>query len=322
MSFVVFNVAHKKASIRADGPSIRILGRYINEYYALSAARERPYETRVWPVSHVGGPHESVQIHWRPITNINLSVLSNDEAHEALEHEYASVEARKSKWTSFRNSVERDVLQAAENHVLRPVDSIRGTSLMEAPTNVRPAPTEDSLEGPNGIEVVDPVVKPVPDQMYMILGIHGDADFEIQKQQHLESLGRAYKLKASQFLGLTDDSAVERAFAQLPEDRQHEFWTSFEATIVEHKTQMDALVQEPMVAFFDVSYDYTQLKDKVATYAEHPDLRHIDLAVVKMYSWLRLDLGPKFSKQVLKKTEGHQKELATEFFQAMQKALH
>jgi hypothetical protein len=324
MSFVVFNIAHKGASIRSDGPSIRILGRFVNETYALSAARERPYETRVWPASSFGQLHDSLQIHWRPITNVHLSSMNDEYAFNTLEEEYKSIDDRKAAWTQFRQSVVREVLQAAEDHVLRPVNSIRGVSLLDTlPEDT--TPKQESEKASTEI-IVDRVSNEVPDQQYMILALHGDAKYETEKQTLLDSLGKAFLTEARSFLKLDDttlDPDVEEAIAALDATQQEQFWTSFGPIIREAKSKLDSLVYEPMVAFFDVSYDYDVLKGKITTYAEHPDLKHIDLAVVKMYSWLRLDLGPKLAKGHKRAIgpNGPQHELANEFFQAMQNAL-
>jgi len=284
MAFVVFNVAHRDANIRAKGPSVRILGRF----HSIEAANDfcktlDGLETRIWPVSEYVNAGLPMNIRWRPITNVNLSRASN--AQDVLEAEYALIPQRADDWTSWRASIFAEVHRAAEERTLRPLETARAeTILHEIPKN-------SLCEEPKSFEASEhvpvwPKDRELRDQTCMIVGLVGDTTYEKQKKFLLQELGTNYYMVAKQVAG---DLGEEAIFSS-PE-LQETFFEALKPYVNATREKMNLLVQEPMIAFFDVSFDEASLMDKLKMYGAHPDMRHVDLAIVRLYNWLRLDLG-------------------------------
>jgi hypothetical protein len=281
MGFIVFNVAHREANIRAKGPSVRILGRFSS----LEAANEfcktlDGLETRIWPTSEYVNSGLPMHIHWRPITNVNLS--RTESPQDVLEAEYSQIPQRASDWTAWRTSIFEEVHRAAEDRTLRPLETARAETMLHEMPKTPMADTHPATD----LVPAWPKDRELRDQVCMIVGLIGDVTYETQKKFLLQELGSCYYDVAKQIAGPDAESVI---FSN-PE-MQTKFFDALRPYVNATREKLDLLVQEPMIAFFDVSFDEGSLMDKLKLYGTHPDMRHVDLAIVRLYSWLRLDLG-------------------------------
>jgi len=325
MSYVVFNIAHHKAHIHADGPSLRLLGRFSSQESALEHSKKFPnIETRIFPVSKYSGPGLPPEFHWRPITNVNISSMTDSEAYAHLETEYASVDQRVKDWIDWRTTISKEVYDAAKEHVLRPVETCRAENILH---ELHDTSIEMNTQASKTVETSTLTSNFVPsiakdleirDQDYMILCIMGDARYEREKELVLKELGTKYFSLCRDIVpegtNLTNDRVEAAVYAS--EELQAQMRLRLQPFVDHAQHQLDALIQEPMVAFFDTNFKEEPLEEKIVKYAEHGDFFHYDLAIVRMYQWLRLDKGLSIKnvKHVARNEE------ARSFFEAMRKA--
>jgi len=343
MSFVVYNLAHRHASIVAKGPSVRIIGKFERIEMAQKYFSDG-IETRMWDGSKV--PKDTTvpcDIHWRPITDTNLSTVSEDESRETLQGEYDSIEQRLQDWYVWRESLSKETIEAAETHSLRSVESVRAETLLlqflsEAKQDSKeddPAynvfmntkrreaqrhnptfsPTQidmfldniwnqmnDVQKGPfrdyatrNPERSATTIVTSSPEivgQKYMLIGIVGDAKYRRQKQQFLHELGALYFQELERFRTSETDTIFDLERQMYADNHQELIFTVLKPHVERISDAIHALSEEPMIAFFDVSEEPQDLITKSKEYARRSELKHVDLAVVRMSVWLRLDLGP------------------------------
>ena len=298
--YAVYSLAHREASIVASGPAVRL-----NGFLGLDDAMERAFgsdtETRVWQCT--SGPkvaEQNIEVHWRPITR--------NSCHKTLNDEYESTWRRFEDWKTWRESVSREVLDAARDRRMRDVLPIRATKLLA---------DYDATVAASAAMVSQSVQKLVPKltrddeirgQTWAIIAICGDALYERQRQEILEALGRQYisELRLRTKLETEDLDELEAALSNSD---------ALDLAFVKNfKDDLDALSPEPLVAFFEASDDPEALTKRADLYATSHELKHADVAVVRLYEWIRLDRRPN------RATHSNRDPKAHEFFQTLRTA--
>lgn len=293
--YAVYSLAHREASIVSDGPAVRLNG-FLDHKTAETMSNTAHIETRIWPCS-VGPktPEQSATMHWRPIT-INSS-------KDTLEAEYASIDQRVTDWILWRESVSSEVLLAAHERRMRDVSEIRATKLLCDYASIG-----QNLESPKPYGVV-PAVKrddEVRGQTWAIVGICGDADYERSKHALLQSLGSKYIEKLQEATGLSD-SNLDVLEASLTEPIDLHFVEPFASAL-------RLLTPEPLVAFFEAGEDPEALAKRADLFASAPEMKHADIAVIRLYEWIRLD---RVSRRA---TRSNRDTRAREFFETVRNA--
>lgn len=282
----VFNCANTQSAIRASGPCVRILGLNLSRPEATELSTGHDIETRVWHMS------SEDSIFWRPITNTNLSTTNDFE--ESLKNEYDSVPKRLSDWNAYRSAVTQEVLDAAKNHVMRPVLQVRAMFLLAEQER-----SSGNLEASEVTKV--PQVSRASElrgQSWALIGIVGDASYETSRADILDRLGLQY-FEYLKTIGPADASNDDlEAHFMLSGPQGHEdMLEALKHDILKTRNSLQEISKEPMVAFFDVSEDPEALQAKSQSLvAKVPSLLHADLAVVRMYSWIKLDYKAKTAK--------------------------
>lgn len=345
--YAVFNIATATGSIRAKtGPSLRIKALYQTKTQAEALSAGQLEETRMWPMSacpktEADALRETVEAFWRPITGLNLARMSDDDAVEALQAEYASIDGRFAGWVLFREAEDLAVRMAQAEKRMRPVNQVRAEMLLAA-LSVSAGTKSDPMEplsSPSGatgpkspraqfLEPEPPRSPPrlsrvstssalavaagdesvgvkeldrqseVRGQTWAMIGIVGDAVYETAKACVLEALGAAYFERLQAITGIEDLEAAERAFYGSDESAEsapngHEGsgakLNQMADLVDEARAKLNCLTpEEPMVAFFAADDDPSALTQKAAILAKAPNMKHVDLAVVRMYAWLEL----------------------------------
>jgi hypothetical protein len=177
---------------------------------------------------------------------------------------------------------------AMENKVMRPVYQVRAEKLLyEAKMALKDqalAIKDAANEQPSGQLVPSmPRSSEIRGQQWALIGLYGDAAYEAKKKQLLEGLGRAYfdALRLAVPEATSDAEAEALADGTVVSD-------ALGLQVAECAAALDALVEEPCISFFDAAEQPEALVKKSKSLSELPELRHVDLAVVRMYSWLSL----------------------------------
>lgn len=294
---VVFNLANTKTSTIATGPCVRILGLNLSFNEASALSKGRDIETRVWPMS------EAQDIKWKPLTNVNVSILEDNKYTQQCTAEYESIEKRFNTWTSWRDKITEEVNSAARNHIMRPVNQIRAHFLLSLQPLLTPEPLpEPLLEKQKALKeplVVSGVARndEIRGQTWALIGICGDALYEESKHELLEALGSSYFQYIQSIHPTASVEEAERLFMESGQQGQTDLYNAIGEDIETTRKKLMELSKEPMVAFFDVSDDPETLETASASIiAKNSNLKHIDLAIVRLYSWIRLDYVPKKPK--------------------------
>jgi hypothetical protein len=302
--FVVFNCAHKDASIKANGAHIRILA-VASQDKAFEMSRGRNEETRVWPMS--GGAQD---IRWRLISNANLSKVSDSDVHATLQEEYKRAEKQVVDWNQWRDSKCIEVIQAAKEHVMRPLEQVRASALLNiqtADTEVHEnAPQQTALDVASEAASEVQVVKPIETsqerrgQSFALVAILRDPYAAKQKETLLATLGSTYYKLVEHFKASNTEFREEELLSM------DEFPLELKNAIHATRIQLDAIVEEPLVAFLDVSDRAEPLIEKSSMLAKDAALKHADLAVCRMYEWCSLDHTHKAEQRVVRTNGGSQ----------------
>lgn len=349
MAFAVFNIANTGSSIRALGPNVRLLGFGLNKTEADGLASAKAIETRIWPMSRgpTAADGSGIELNWRPISN--LCLVDHNAAEEALAAEYASIAGRVEAWNAWREALDADVAAAARDHVLRPVYQVRAEMLLATykatyptletrPEFLEPASPKSPVPGTPRVGPVNQVEQEenrafgaaivpkwsradeIVGQTWALMAIIGDAAYEKAKAEHLETLGRKYFDFLKTYTEQTEDIDAERIWHERMSNESEEcdtvlklFMTMEVAPV--HKA-LEALVEEPMVAFFSASEDPEALNKQAETLAKSAALKHADVAVVRMYAWLALRAAK--SHRIKHVCRGSKQ--ASDFFEAMRAA--
>ena len=156
-------------------------------------------------------------------------------------------------------------------------------------------------------------------QTWALIGICGDANYEKSKNELLQALGSAYFEYILSIMPPAEPTDAPEAKPEVPQEAPHVdtpkeqlaerlFMESGQRgldTMIEvlgpviEKTRQSllSLSKEPMIAFFDVSEDPETLETASASIiAKNSSFKHVDLAVVRLYSWIKLDYSPKRPK--------------------------
>jgi len=336
MNVAVFNVANVGSSIKASNPSLRIISVGLPYIQSKELTNQLDVETRMLPVSR--GPKSAdatgSEIHWKPISNESLSALDQASATIQMQLEYDSIKGRVDNWNALRESIDAEVTKAAQDKIMRSVNQVRAEALLTmlkdlesetAAAGTGPAAETAAGTGPaagTGL-APEPSQKFVPKlsrdmetvgQTWALIAIMGDAEYSKKKSEILDAIGSAYFEFLKNSTGLTDDNEAEA--------RWHSESNSMEPFLIKLvKPMADALSnirEEPLVAFFDSSDDADSLNKKAEALSKAPELKHADIAIVRMYTWLNLRTAQ--SHRIEHKTRGNNTS-AAEFFAAMRSSL-
>jgi hypothetical protein len=227
-----------------------------------------------------------------------------------LQDEYASTSKRFTDWIDWRESVSREVSEAARERKMRALYEIRAVKLLEdyKSSAVPPPaqiPCEPSTMAPAKMAPAIQRDDEIRGQTWAIIGICGDAVYERQRHAVLEGLGREYveKLREATKLESSDLDCLEAQGVTV----DLEF-------VAPYKASIEALSPEPLVAFFEASDDPEALTKRADIIASSPEMRHADVAVVRLYEWIRLDRTPQ------RVSRSNRDARAQEFFQAVRSA--
>jgi hypothetical protein len=314
MAFAVFNVANRDTRIKARSASLRILGVGLDFNEANRIADGVNVECRIWDLS------TPEKIQWRVISNTNLGV-TYDTSATILAEEYASIPLRLLEWDQYRNSEIYDTLSAAQSGKKRSSCEVRAASLLESLTEIRSSPIA-SPSSPSSKAPTAPQVKrdqEIRGQSWAIIAVVGDSKYETSKHLLLQKLGRAYfsAMNASLINSQLDPTNPEHE-----DEIQSTFIAQFgpeeipNLDILSVHHELASLVEEPMFAIFEASDDPDALVKKAEVLSKLPQLKNASIAVVRMYSWLRLRMieHPKIA-------HASRDPAASTFFQAMRSAM-
>lgn len=316
---IVFNIANRCSAIRAKVPSLRILGVNVSFDEANRIANENLNETRIWQISSA-----SVQ-NWRVISNTDLG-LDYDNVKSVLDAEYASIPTRYEEWVAWRNQQISSTLEAARSQIKRSASQVRATALLStarSDTSILTHVLNSVRQGPKNEVPTLSRSQELRGQSWAILGIVGDASYEIKKSEILNDIGRRYFQEMHSAICAAEPAKLELGSAKLeppnakPSDDKLErecppemdpflvenedtieYWffklnlslpQSFLTWIEYKKAELENLSIEPMIAIFDASEDPESLVKKSEILAQNIALKHVSLAVVRMYSWLKTD---------------------------------
>ena len=314
MNFAVIQSANHGSKISASGPHVRLLGLSLNAHEAETVmAKHSTVETRMIPMSKAprsaADTDRPLEIHWRTVGCTEYTSVAD--YHADLE----TTTHRLSEWTKYREAAETDVVSAARDHRQRPVYTVRAEGLLSMLDVERPGFLEpSSAKNVPNLSRADEIVG----QTWAILAIVGDASYELAKQMALEALGRKFFALMCTTTGLTDESDAEAKWYGLDETIREPLMKTFLDThVTATRDILKNLTEEPMVAMFKASEDPDDLNKTAETLAGHPDMKHADVAVVRMYAWLALRTAKSHRvKHVCKGSAA-----AKDFFEAMRSAM-
>lgn len=303
----VFNTANTASAIVATGPCVRILGLNLSSKEASNLSSGQDIETRVWHMS------TESEIAWRPITNVNLSTI--DDFDTCLQKEYDSVQGRLDAWNSWRTLVSQEVLDAAKSHVMRPVLQVRAMYLLAEHDALQ---VQKEPEKTATAAIVPSVSRnaELRGQSWALIGIIGDATYEATRSRILDTLGTQYFNYLKALWPTLESDDMESALMSSGEEGHSAMLASLDADIRAAKDALRTTSKEPMIAFFGASENPDDLQAKSdSLVAKVPSLLHADLAVVRMYSWIKLDHVPKRAK-----AHTSRDPKANDFYHSMAKA--
>lgn len=320
----VFNIANLDATIKASGPFLRIVScglSYMDSKAILSAV---PIETRMIPVSR--GPKAAdgsgSEIHWRAITNNSLVGTTDEEAHKVLTAEFESIKGRVDSWNAWRNEIDESVNAAARDKIMRPVYQVRAEYLLDYYYTARPGSAPSA--GVMSTTKIDRELE--TDNVWCLVALMGSADYARRKSEILDGLGEAYYAMLKEHASMkglaadsdeASDEANERLWFESPDEAMmDQFLDDIVAPVAE---ALRLITDEPLVAFFQASDDAEALNEKAAWLSKAPELKHADIAVVRMYTWLNLRAHTSLK---LKHISRSASEAANSFFASMRAALN
>lgn len=325
MNVAVFNVANVGSSIKASCPSVRIISVGLPYIQSKELTNQLDVETRMLPVSR--GPKSAdgtgSEIHWKPISNECLSALDQASATIQMQLEYESINDRVAKWNKLRDSIDAEVTKAAQDKVMRSVNQVRAEALLAMLRGLPEVP--ESETGPVAMpEVKFDDAKFVPKlsrdmetvgQTWALIAILGDSVYSTKKSEILDAIGSSYFEFLKESTGLDDENEAE---ARWHSESTNSLEPFLQKLVMPMADALRDLTEEPLVAFFDSSDDAEALNKKAEQLSKAPELKHADIAIVRMYTWLNLRMAQ--SHRIEHKTRGSNAS-AAEFFAAMRSAI-
>lgn len=327
MNVAVFNTANTDASIKASGPSLRIISVGLPFIQSKELCDQLDLETRMLPMSK--GPKladgSGCDIHWKAISNACLVDLDSDAAKVQLQLEYESIRDRVTKWNEMRDSIDAEVTKAAQEKVMRPVYQVRAEALLAMLREAMLRDAETARPEASSAAAAPLAAKFVPKlsrdmetvgQTWALIAIMGDADYTKKKSDILDAIGKSYFEFLKSSVGLDDENEAE---AKWHADASYDL-TPFLLNMVKPMSEaILALKEEPLVSFYDSSDDADALNKKAEALSKTLDLKHADIAIVRMYTWLNLRTVQ--SHRIEHKTRGDNAS-ASEFFSAMRSSFN
>lgn len=333
MNVAVFNTANVGSSIKASAPSLRIISVGLPYIQSKELSNQLDVETRMLPVSR--GPKladgSGSDIHWKPISNECLSALDDASAKLKLQAEYESIAERVSSWNSLRESIDAEVSKAAQDKIMRSVQQVRAEALLamlrdlEQCDSITDAHAADAGPSDGKATVEDPKTKFVPKlsrdmetvgQTWALIAIMGDAEYTKKKSDILDAIGSSYFEFLKESTGLDDENEAE---AKWTLDTNNSLDIFLRNLVKPLSLALTDLKEEPLVSFFDSSDDADALNKKAEILSKAHELRHADIAIVRMYTWLNLRTAQ--SHRIAHKTRGDNTS-AAEFFAAMRSSFN
>lgn len=279
--YAIFNSANADSAICSKKPHLRLLGLNLTMAEARQIEKSQSIETRIWEMSNLS------ENYWRSISNLNFAGLDLQKIESMLLEEYNTFDTRVANWNTFRYQKEVEVLDAklkrraihqihAENllHGISMPPKIEQTS--SAITNVK---RDEELRGQN----------------WALIAIIGDAKAETQKEDIINKLGLCYmnylnvclELKLDYEVPINQDTLLYSLF-QLDAEKQQKIKDDFNCEVIKAYNDLDAIVYEPLVAFFGCAEKPEDLEQKSDVLSKLDSLKNADIAIVRMYSWLNL----------------------------------
>jgi len=246
--------------------------------------------------------NSSTELNWRSVSSLNLLDMDPKAQHEALEKEYALFNLKVDQWNNYREKLSKDVFEASQSKIRRPYHQLFAERLLEKNVTVETTNETTNAESKDDSEKakVPELVRDneVRGQTWAVIAIVGDAEYEIRREAILDALGLNYfkecigVLKAkSQYNFLSSDpsdpNVQDYINTKIDFDDQC-IKTEVNLLILKAKKDLQALKKEPLVSFFAASEDASELLKKSEDLAKLECLKHADIAVVRMYSWLSL----------------------------------
>ncbi len=328
MNVAVFNVANVGSSIKASCPSVRIISVGLPYIQSKELSNQLDVETRMLPVSR--GPKSAdgtgSEIHWKPISNECLSALDEASATVQMQLEYESINDRVAKWNKLRDSIDAEVTKAAQDKVMRSVNQVRAEALLAMLRGLPEVPKVPAAVAETGpvahIKFDDAKFVPklsrdmeTVGQTWALIAILGDSAYSTKKSEILDAIGSAYFEFLKESTGLDDENEAEARWHSETTNSLEPFLQKLVRPMAD---ALCDLTEEPLVAFFDSSDDAEALNKKAEQLSKAPELKHADIAIVRMYTWLNLRMAQ--SHRIEHKTRGSNAS-AAEFFAAMRSAI-
>lgn len=335
-NYAVFNLANKNTAIVSNrGPSLRILGLGLSLECAKNLESKQIAETRIWPMSCAS------KINWRSVSNIDLLAVPQKDIEALLLKEYYTFEGRIASWNAYRNAKSVEVFESARLKERRPYHQLYAENLLQRvwpnKSSISSFLTEVPATVLNPEDVPEKAYDVVPDysreneirgQEWALIAIIGDTEYETAKEKILDSLGYKYfdllvaqnqpsKFDSAEACNDCDVSKVEVQDSISGNEMTAETEKHFIDTVARQaKLDIEALVKEPLIAFFGVSEEPSQLLKLSAELSKDPNLLNADIAVVRMYSWLALNSSSKAIDHTARDPR------AETFFKAMRETLN
>jgi hypothetical protein len=316
MNVCVFNIANINGSIKASGPSLRVISVGLPYIQSKELTHQLDVETRLLPVSR--GPNSpdgsGCDIHWKAISNQSLTALDEDAAKIQLQIEYDSIRTRVNSWNKLRDDIDAEVSRAAQERILRSVNQVRAEALLMMLKAREPCEAGDNHETRKEMTTFVPRLSrdmETVGQTWALIAIMGDSEYYNKKSQILDSIGRAYFAFIKEATQKDDDNEAEAAWHSDEKNSLDIFLTGIVQPLADALGQLS---QEPLVALFEASDDPDALNKKAELLSKARELKHADIAIVRMYSWLNLRTAQ--SHRIQHKTRGNN-ATAAEFFTAM-----
>jgi hypothetical protein len=231
------------------------------------------------------------------------------------------IQTKVSKWNQHRENISNDVLNAMTNRELRNRRVVIFERILALYETGSKNENAQRFAGASIFNVVKPVLRNDEHrgQSWAIIAIIGDPEREESRTLAISKLADTYFDFMRKSVDLengidSDDSVVSSYFLK---DDQDVLDNQFIGENTSDFFSILMMRNEPMVSFFGFSDDPDALVVKSSKLAEHADLKHADIAVVSMYSWLFLESWKK--SKGIKRTSRDSK--ADAFFKTMREAL-